>query len=306
MMLARQAARARAARADRRSTPLQMRWLGALLLAAQLPQAPHLPIWVAVAGIDAGRACASCCCGATALRPDAPPARIPSWALALFAVAAGIRACARPSAICSAAIPSRRVPVHPGRHQVPRNAHPARRHAARLPRVLPARSRRSSTASRCSPRSRPLPAVLLVGATLDVLATPHGSDARRSRRRARCGAARVMIAAGHSARRRCCSCCSRASPGRCGACPPTTAAKTGLSDSMSPGDDQRAVAVRRRRVPRRLRRAGAAESRALLARPGAVALRRPRVDVAAAARRRRAARRSTDRGDRLHRHAGAQ
>ena len=28
-----------------------MRWLGALLLAAQLPQAPHLPIWVAGLGL---------------------------------------------------------------------------------------------------------------------------------------------------------------------------------------------------------------------------------------------------------------
>lgn len=65
----------------------QTRCIGALLLAAQLPQAPHLPIWVAAAGtllvvlrlalLRRDRA-----------RPLASPARIPSWALVLFAVAA--------------------------------------------------------------------------------------------------------------------------------------------------------------------------------------------------------------------------
>ena len=36
-------------RADRPTlSPAQIQWLGALLLAAQFPQAPHLPIWVAV------------------------------------------------------------------------------------------------------------------------------------------------------------------------------------------------------------------------------------------------------------------
>jgi len=68
-------------------TSAQIGWLGALLLAAQLPQAPHLPIWVAAAGVllvvvrlvgfrhDRQR-------------PAAPPPRIPSWTLVLFAVAA--------------------------------------------------------------------------------------------------------------------------------------------------------------------------------------------------------------------------
>ncbi len=68
-------------------TVVQTRCLGALLLAAQLPQAPYLPIWVAVTGVllvvlrlallRRDRA-----------RPLMPPARIPSWALVLFAVAA--------------------------------------------------------------------------------------------------------------------------------------------------------------------------------------------------------------------------
>jgi transglutaminase-like putative cysteine protease len=67
--------------------PRQTHWLGTLLLAVQLPQAPHLPIWVALLGImlvvlrilllRTDRA-----------RPQAAPARIPSWALVVFAVAA--------------------------------------------------------------------------------------------------------------------------------------------------------------------------------------------------------------------------
>jgi len=70
-------------------TSVQIGWLGALLLAAQLPQAPHLPIWVAATGI--------LLVGLRHFllrhdrqRPNAPPPRIPSWTLALFAVAAAL------------------------------------------------------------------------------------------------------------------------------------------------------------------------------------------------------------------------
>jgi len=68
-------------------TAPQIRWLGALLIAAQLPQAVHLPIWVALIGftlvlvrlalLERNR-----------VRPHAKPARIPSWALVVFAIAA--------------------------------------------------------------------------------------------------------------------------------------------------------------------------------------------------------------------------
>src|SRR5204863_4012481 len=67
-------------------TPAQITHLGVLLAAAQLPQAVHLPIWVALFGfalvvlrfmlLRRDRA-----------RPLATPARIPSWALAVFALA---------------------------------------------------------------------------------------------------------------------------------------------------------------------------------------------------------------------------
>jgi len=67
----------------------QIRWLGVFLLAALLPQAPFVPIWVAGFGtmlvvlrlllLYRDR-----------IRANARPARIPSWALAIFAVAAGI------------------------------------------------------------------------------------------------------------------------------------------------------------------------------------------------------------------------
>ncbi len=67
--------------------PFQIHWLGALLLAAQLPQAPHLPIWVAVTGVMLVGLRIGLL-RRDRLRPQAPAARIPSWALVLFAVAA--------------------------------------------------------------------------------------------------------------------------------------------------------------------------------------------------------------------------
>ncbi|HEX4886242.1 MAG TPA: DUF3488 and transglutaminase-like domain-containing protein [Casimicrobiaceae bacterium] len=70
----------------------QIGWLGALILAAQLPQAVHVPIWTALLG-----------CTLVVLRlwltsrqkPGAAAARIPSWALVLFAI--GIAALVRAS-----------------------------------------------------------------------------------------------------------------------------------------------------------------------------------------------------------------
>ena len=83
--------RARANRAQPRQllSPAQVTWLGAMLLIAQLPQMLFVPVWVAGFGmmlvvvrlalLRRDRA-----------RPDATPARIPSWALALFAIATGV------------------------------------------------------------------------------------------------------------------------------------------------------------------------------------------------------------------------
>lgn len=70
-------------------TPLKVKWLGALLLAAQVPQAPHLPIWVAVSGLILV-AVRLLLLRRDPRRPDAPPARIPSWALAVFAIASAV------------------------------------------------------------------------------------------------------------------------------------------------------------------------------------------------------------------------
>ena len=70
-------------------TPLQFRCLGALLLAAQLPQAVHLPIWVAVAGIMLV-GLRILLLRRDRLRPQNPPGRIPSWTLVIFAIAAAL------------------------------------------------------------------------------------------------------------------------------------------------------------------------------------------------------------------------
>ena len=83
----RQPAASSAAQIRAQLTSAQIGWLGALLLAAQLPQAPHLPIWVALTGV------LLVIVRLVVLRQDrqrplAPPPRIPSWTLVLFAVAA--------------------------------------------------------------------------------------------------------------------------------------------------------------------------------------------------------------------------
>ncbi|MEO6749367.1 MAG: DUF3488 and DUF4129 domain-containing transglutaminase family protein [Casimicrobiaceae bacterium] len=65
----------------------QIRWLGAMLIAAQLPQAPHLPLWIACFGITLV-ALRLWLLRDDATRRNAAPARIPSWTLVLFALAA--------------------------------------------------------------------------------------------------------------------------------------------------------------------------------------------------------------------------
>ncbi|HET6803331.1 MAG TPA: DUF3488 and transglutaminase-like domain-containing protein, partial [Casimicrobiaceae bacterium] len=67
-------------------TPAQMTSLGALLVAAQIPQAVHLPIWVAAFGL-ALVLLRFALLRRDRARPRAMPAHIPSWALALFALA---------------------------------------------------------------------------------------------------------------------------------------------------------------------------------------------------------------------------
>ena len=66
----------------------QIRWLGVFLFTTLLPQAPFVPIWVAGFGIML-IALRMLLVARDRRRFEAPPARIPSWALALFAIAAG-------------------------------------------------------------------------------------------------------------------------------------------------------------------------------------------------------------------------
>jgi len=70
-------------------TPLQIRWLAALLLAAQIPQLPNVPIWVAMFAL-ALVGIRLWLLARDRTRPDAAAARIPSWALVVFAVAAAL------------------------------------------------------------------------------------------------------------------------------------------------------------------------------------------------------------------------
>ena len=81
--------RRRDTRASPGLTPVQIRWLGALIVCAQLPQAPHLPLWIAAYGL-AIVGLRFLLLRRDPLRPDAPPARIPSWTLVLFAVVSAL------------------------------------------------------------------------------------------------------------------------------------------------------------------------------------------------------------------------
>jgi protein-glutamine gamma-glutamyltransferase len=69
--------------------PAQIRWLGALLLVTQLPLVSFVPVWVAGFGAMLV-ALRFLLLRRDRLRAGALPARIPSWALALFALTAGI------------------------------------------------------------------------------------------------------------------------------------------------------------------------------------------------------------------------
>jgi len=77
------------ARASPPLAPSQIRWLGTLLLAAQVPLLSFVPLWVAGFGAMLV-ALRFFLLHRDRLRAGALPARIPSWALALFAVAAGL------------------------------------------------------------------------------------------------------------------------------------------------------------------------------------------------------------------------
>jgi transglutaminase-like putative cysteine protease len=156
----------------------QIRWIGALLLAAQLPQAPHLPVWIALFGMTlvvmrmwfATR---------DARRPDAPPTRIPSWALVLFAIVAAWF-----------------VRVSFGGHLAGRDPSVAFLFILLGIKFLEARSRRDGTLLVClamfmlitpflADQSAVaalavLPAMLLLGATLEALARDHTATPAKS------------------------------------------------------------------------------------------------------------------------------
>ncbi|HSN31360.1 MAG TPA: transglutaminaseTgpA domain-containing protein, partial [Ideonella sp.] len=79
------AARRKPVVAVRALSATQLGSLGVLLAAAQLPLVPHLPIWVAGFGLLLV-ALRFGLLHRDRSRPHAKPARIPSWALAVFAL----------------------------------------------------------------------------------------------------------------------------------------------------------------------------------------------------------------------------
>ena len=174
----------------------------------------------------------------------------------------------------------RRVPVRARRHQVPRGARRARRRAARVPRELPDRDAVLLQPVAARRRRR------AAGAAADrggAAATDRSRGAGRGAARRRGGAVLARgvadAAAGHAAGGCCCSCFFPRLAAPLWGLPADHAAKTGLSDRMAPGLDQRALAVRRDRVSRRLRRPRSRRRRQRYWRgPVLSRLRRPRVD----------------------------
>ncbi len=263
-------------------SPAQIRWLGVFLFATQVPQAPFVPMWVAGFGVmlivlrllflhrDRARA-------------DAKPARIPSWALAFFAVAAGVAIRQSFGGVFLGARPVRRVPVRARRDQVSRSADDARRHAARLPRLL---------RDRDAVLLQPVAAGRVGCAAVPRGARHHAAGARRSPRSPTClspawrqpfaRAARLFVQGIPLA-----AVLFVLFPRLAGplwGLPADAGRAYGSVRADGAGLDQRAVARRCGGVSRRVRQRHSAAGAALLARAGAGALRRPRMVGARAPR----------------------
>jgi len=165
------------------ATPLtlpQIRWLGAMLIAAQLPQAPHLPLWIATFGITLVALRLWLARRDVTMRNGAL-ARIPSWTLVLFALAAAWF-----------------VRVSYGGHLIGRDPSVAFLFILVGIKFLESRTRRDGTLLVClasfllitpflsnqSPFAAlvVLPAILLLGGTLDALGrdVAHGAPWRRT------------------------------------------------------------------------------------------------------------------------------
>ena len=213
-------------------TPLQFRCLGALLIAAQLPQIPHLPIWVAVTGIMlVGLRIALL--RRDRLRPQNPPARIPSWALVIFAIAAALAVRASFG------------------YLVGRDPSAAFLYILVAIKYLEARSPRDGTLLVClacflsvTPffysqslfaALAALPAVLLVGVALDVLTGDPKSGLRPFTWRSATRRSAVMMLQGLPVAVLLFVVFPRLAAPLWGL-PSDYSAQTGLSDSMSPGD----------------------------------------------------------------------
>ena len=202
-----------------------------LLIAAQLPQAPHLPIWVAVAGITLV-GLRIFLLYRDRLRPQAAAARIPSWALVLFAVATAFAVRASFGYLAG------------------RDPSVAFLYILVAIKYLETRSTRDGTLLVClacfllvTPffysqsllaAVAALPAVVLVGVALDVLTRSGASDARPFTWRATIRRSAVMMLQGLPVAALLFVLFPRLAAPLWGL-PADQGAKSGLSDSMSPG-----------------------------------------------------------------------
>ena len=71
-------------------SPSQIRWLGALLLATQLPMLGYVPVWVALPRHDAGRPALLLLVARSVKNRDPAPQIIRSWMLGLLALVTAV------------------------------------------------------------------------------------------------------------------------------------------------------------------------------------------------------------------------
>jgi hypothetical protein len=192
----------------------QIRWLGVFLLATLLPQAPFVPIWVAGFG-SMLVVLRMLLLARDRLRAEVQPARIPSWALALFALATGFA-----------------IRQSFG-YFIGRDPCVAFLFVLAGIKYLEARTARDGTLLVCLASFQmvtpfffsqsllaalaAVPALVTMGATLQVLAQPSLRDLPLSAWRVRCCAPASFSRKGFRSPSSC-SCCFPVLPDRCGGC----------------------------------------------------------------------------------------
>jgi hypothetical protein len=270
----------------------QVRWLGALMLATQLPMLVFVPLWIAVLGISLV-ALRFVVIERAARHPERPPPIIRSWVLGVLAVVTGPRdsrahGLFHRSAIQCVAFLFALIGI---KYLETRRLRDGTLIVCLACLLIVTPFFYSQSLLAAAQRSRP---VILLGSTLQTLARPPVLGTVQGGWRTPLAVTVKMFAQAIPLAVILFVLFPRVS-GPLWGMPADHAGSTGLSDHMAPGNISELSLSDAVGVPRRLRRRGAAAVAALLARTGALRLRRARVDDA----------RTSARGDRSRVPTGA-